>query len=92
MRSERFDFDGNCAGAVKLPYLWNGSLSLVPSQRPGILIANHQHLFPQTVEMIPPNVPRQRRAEVNVLDSTQEGELLILERIAGTPLIPAVVE
>ena len=92
MRSERFDFDDNGAGALELPNLGNGSLSLVPSQCPGILEANHQHLFSQTMEMISANVPRQRRAEMNILDGAQEGELPLLQRIAGPALVPAVVE
>ena len=44
------------------------------------------------MEMISANVPRQGRAEVNVRNRTQERELPILERVAGTALIPAVVE
>src|SRR5689334_15828399 len=44
------------------------------------------------MEMISADVARQRRAEVNVHHGTQEGELLTLERIAGTTLVSAVDE
>jgi hypothetical protein len=44
------------------------------------------------VEVVSANVSRQRRAEVNVYHRTQEEELPILERVAGTALIAAVVE
>ena len=92
MRGQRFDFDDHRTGALELPELGNGPFSLVPRQRPGILKAHHQHLFSQAMEMISADVARQRRAEVHVLDRTQEGELLLLERVAGTALVAAVVE
>jgi hypothetical protein len=56
MRGEGFDFYDNGAGASEFPNFRNGSLALVPSKRPGILEANHQHFFSQTVEMIPAKV------------------------------------
>ena len=53
-------------------------------------MAHDQQFLAQTMEMIPADVPRQRRAEVNILDRAQKGELPILDRIAETTPVAAV--
>jgi len=44
------------------------------------------------MEMIPAHLSGQGRAEVNILDRAEKRELVVLKRIAGTTLVPAVVE
>jgi len=92
MRRKRLYFDDHCTGAIKFLTFHGGSFACVPSYCPGILVAYDEYFFSQAMVMISANVARKRRAEVNVLDRTQKGELLLLKRIAGATLIPAIVE
>lgn len=90
--SERFYFHRDGTGAFKIPNFRSGTFPLVPSEHPGIFKANHQHLLSQPVKVISADLPRQRHAEINILNRAQEAELLLRKRVAETALVPVVIK